>query len=561
MRVLFSFLFFLVILIPIQSQNIFKGVVKDSISRPISDVNIIANLNGEITHYSYSNKNGEYSLTFTKYGVYSVSFSSVGFKTQEVQFHVNKSIKKESLVDIVLERIAINLDQIVVKSEKPVVVKKDTVLFRTKFFVKGNEQTVEDLLKRIPGLNIEEDGTIKVGNKEIEKLMIDGDDLFEKGYKILSKNMPAYPVEEVELLKNYSTNRLLKGVEESDKVALNLKINDEIKGLWFGNANLSYELESGRNYEVLNNVGKFNKSNKHYFLSGLNNIGNQIYDGFDNLVRPTQINSNTSIGGNIYLEEAIDTSHPLINLGQGKTNFNDAELLSLNTIFKPSDKTKLKIQGFLNWDELAFFRNTLSFTEVSDISFTNSENYTLNNRNKTGYGKIEFKYDIDENKLFESAFRYNSELYNGTAKNVFNGVTSNENTFSENEFIDFQFSYSAKVAEQKTLVIIGRHLRDDISQNYSVDQFLYQNLFPQFPNAKGVNQLINNSVNFTGLRINFLSRSPKGHLFETQLGSEFRNENLKTNFKITDENNFVSEPQNFSNNSDFKSREYYLNLK
>ena len=70
--------------------------------------------------------------------------------------------------------------------------------------------------------------------------MVDGDDFFEGGYKILSKNMPAYPIEEVEVLKRYSDNRLLKNIEECNRIALNLRLDDNSKRIWFGNINARY---------------------------------------------------------------------------------------------------------------------------------------------------------------------------------------------------------------------------------------------------------------------------------------------------------------------------------
>ncbi len=115
-------------------------------------------------------------------------------------------------------------------------------MFNADSFKQGNEQVIEDLLRKIPGLNIDSDGTIKVGNQEIEKVMIDGDDMFEKGYKILTKNMPVNPVDKIELLQNYSNNKHLKGIENSEKVALNLTLKDDYKRTWFGNTNLGYGL-------------------------------------------------------------------------------------------------------------------------------------------------------------------------------------------------------------------------------------------------------------------------------------------------------------------------------
>jgi hypothetical protein len=120
-------------------------------------------------------------------------------------------------------------------------IKKDTITFNAKAFAQGNEEVVEDLLKKIPGLTVEADGTIKIGDQEVEKVMIDGDDFFERGYKLLTKNMPAQPIDKIELLQNYSNNRLLKGIEQSERVALNLKLDENAKRIWFGNMTLGYD--------------------------------------------------------------------------------------------------------------------------------------------------------------------------------------------------------------------------------------------------------------------------------------------------------------------------------
>ena len=193
---------------PLFGQSSFSGTVKDSLENSISNVNIIVYVDGILSHYTYSDNKGFHNLNINKSGDYSIAFSSIGFKSEEMKIYLDNRLKSKRTLDIILKKIPIELDQVVVKTKKPIIRKNDTIVFRTKFFLKGNEATVEELLKRIPDLNIDDDGTIKVGNKEIEKLMIDGDDLFGEGYKILSKNMPAYSVEEVELLKNYSKSFL-----------------------------------------------------------------------------------------------------------------------------------------------------------------------------------------------------------------------------------------------------------------------------------------------------------------------------------------------------------------
>lgn len=133
--------------------------------------------------------------------------------------------EQNSHLKVILTEKAFELNEVVVTgSRKSVVVKEDTIVYRTKFYTNGTEQTVENLLSKLPGVQVGEDGSIRVGGKEVERIMVEGDDFFEKGYKMLSQNMPAYPVEEVEVIQNYVHNRLLKKMKDSDRVALNLKL-------------------------------------------------------------------------------------------------------------------------------------------------------------------------------------------------------------------------------------------------------------------------------------------------------------------------------------------------
>ena len=152
------------------------------------------------------------------------------------------------------------------QSRRPITIKKDTIVFDAKSFLQGNELVVEDLLKKIPGLNVLTDGTIKIGNQEVEKVMIDGDDFFEKGYKIVTKNMPVNPIDKVEVYQNYSNNKHLKGIENSEKVALNLTLKEDAKRIWFGNIFGGYGLVSENRYEFRANLMNFGKKSKHYFL-------------------------------------------------------------------------------------------------------------------------------------------------------------------------------------------------------------------------------------------------------------------------------------------------------
>ncbi|MFT7442181.1 MAG: hypothetical protein ACI9Q3_000545 [Maribacter sp.] len=557
-KIFSTFLFFFIFQNNCFTQTKITGTVKD-IGNNIVSTSIILkdSINDSIIDYTYSKEKGEYFLSTSKKGKFNLTFSSLGYKSKAVSFLITNqtSIK----IDAILEEQPFELNEIIIEADKAINVKKDTITFKTKFFVNGTEQTVKDLLKKIPGLNIDSQGTIKVGNQEIEKLMIDGDDLFEKGYKILSKNMPAYPIEEVDVLKRYSNNRLLKGVEESNKVALNLKMKDDAKRIWFGNTNVGLGNDSF--YEIKGNLMNFGKKNKYYFLTNLNSIGIDATGDIENLIRPYRGNEPGSIGDNMQVTSLLDLSAGELNFKRNRTNFNNAELLSLNAIFNPTEKIKIKTLGLFNWDETDFFRNSIENFDTNNINFTNTEDFKLRTKKKIGFGKLDFTYNISKTKMLESVTKYNDGFSAANSDLNFNGNATIENLNSNNKLFDQKINYTNKFKDNKVFLLTGRFINEETPQNYTVNQFFYAELFPNNTNANNVIQQSTNKMMFGGVNAHLLDRKENGNLLEIQIGNEFRKDNLHTTYSLLENENVLEKPENHQNKTNYLTNNTYLKTK
>ena len=172
------------------AQYTIKGTVYSSKKEKIENTLITLEENAIIKKYAYTDENGEYKIAIKSKGEFFLSASALGFSK-----YIEKILLDEKFIiqkDFFLEEKEYVLSEVIVEVNQPILIKKDTIVFDAKFYSKGTEEVVEDLLKKIPGLNIDQSGTIKVGNQEIEKLMVDGDDLFEKGYKIYSPTNCVY---------------------------------------------------------------------------------------------------------------------------------------------------------------------------------------------------------------------------------------------------------------------------------------------------------------------------------------------------------------------------------
>ena len=541
------------------SQNIIRGKVKDQNNHPISFANVILkdNSNNIIT-YVYTDEFGKYALKNEKLGHFYLITSSMGFEQKRVEIILENGITIKT-VDFILTPKTTELKEIILETTRPITIEGDKIIFDAKSFAQGNEQVVEDLLKKIPGLNIDANGTIKVGNQEVEKVMIDGDDMFEKGYKILTKNMPVTPIDKVELLQNYSNNKHLKGIENSNKVALNLTLKEDAKRVWFGNMQLGYGLLSENRYEAKSNLMNFGKRNKYYFLTNLNNMGYDAVGDINQLVRPYRSNEAGSLGDDQTANNLLGLSSSLPNLKQKRVNFNNAEMLSLNSIFTLSDKVKLKALGFLNTDENDYFRNSMETFFVGNTTFTNTEDFVGRKTKITGFGKIDLTYDISKNKTLEYTGKFNKTNEKNRSDLLFNTDFLNERLSSNNQLFDQKIVFTNKFKDNKVFLISSRYSNEKMPQNYSVNQFIFDDLFTD--NANNTKQFSENQMQFAGVEAHLLDKKKNGDLLEVKVGNQLRIDNLNTRFELLQNENNLSFPNGYQNNLRYSTNDIYLSAK
>lgn len=116
------------------------------------------------------------------------------------------------------------LQEVVVKAAPPSIVQKgDTIVYRAAAFADAETRKVEDLLRRMPGFQVSSDGRIHFNGREVDRILIDGDDLTERNYRLLSRSLQAGIVDKVEVLSDYHPDRLLGQVERSERVGINLR--------------------------------------------------------------------------------------------------------------------------------------------------------------------------------------------------------------------------------------------------------------------------------------------------------------------------------------------------
>jgi hypothetical protein len=134
-----------------------------------------------------------------------------------------------------------------VVSEMPVSMKGDTLTYKTDAFTTGTERKLEDVLEKLPGFQVDENGDVKVQGKNVDKVLVDGKPFFDGNTKLATKNLPANAVDRVQVLKNFNEVGPMRGMDTNETLALNIELKD-------GKKNMSLEtsvLELGLKSDIL----------------------------------------------------------------------------------------------------------------------------------------------------------------------------------------------------------------------------------------------------------------------------------------------------------------------
>ena len=552
----FIFLFFIFTL-PSLAQTIVSGNIFTDKKEPLAFANVVLkpeNSNA-IVAYCFANEDGFYELKTAKTGTFTLVISALSYKPFEKSITLNADIQTITQnATLVYEEVSLN--EVIVTDSKPITQKKDTIVFDVKKFITGNEQVVEDILKKLPGINVTSDGTIKIGNKEVEKVMIENDDLFERGYKILTKNMPSAPIEKVEILEHYSNNKHLKGVENSDKVALNLTLKDDAKRQWFGNASLGYGLVSENVYETKANLMNFGKKNKYYFFTNLNNIGTDATGDINHLIYSARWDEPSTIGDQERINPLLTMQGYVPEFKEERTLLNNAELLSLNAIFNPSKKVKLKTIGFLLTDEHTFQSDSYQTYQFNAVSFENYETNILRKKMQTGFGKMELSYDISKTKTFEFISKINATNDQSKSDNTFNNASILEKLETNSQLFDQKIIFTTKPNPKKVWITTGRYINQKEPQNSTTNSPIYNSLF-NTPTATNTQQSINNRFEFLALETHYFHRKKSDNLWEIKIGNSYRKDKIFSNFLLNDNEILLNQPLDFQNNTVYSTLDLY----
>ena len=426
------------------SRFTLQGRAVDTASAPLasSTVMLLSAKDSSLVNFTRASDNGSFSFKNIKTGNYVLKISFVGF------IPYNQVIKPatEAVVDLgalKLKPITKELFEVVVKTAKaPLTIRGDTIEYNASSFKVPPGSTVEDLLRKLPGVQIDQDGNIRAQGQEVKKVTVDGKSFFGNDPKLATKNLQAEAISKVQVYNDKTEQAKLTGVEDGKKEkTVNLELKEEFKKGGFGKVTAGAGPASNNlpvRAEIKANYNKFD-SKRQFSVIGLGNNTNQqglSFNDYQDFRGSNSFNWNDNAdfgfgnGRGFYFGSDDDDNLGIPITGGNGRGFSNNVVGGANYNYD-TKKTKLSSSYYYNQSrlELNSIRNVKNFLENS--SFRTEENSSQVNFNGNHRVNIRFEKQLDS--VNTVVFINNSRLNNGNASlnNLQNLYRTNGTTLTD----------------------------------------------------------------------------------------------------------------------------------
>lgn len=562
------------------AQNIkVEGVIKDSIGVPLEMANIMAvnKTTNAMDSYAITNEAGRYQLILKANTAYIIKASYIGYSAYETPLTTGN----ENMVQNVVMKQGVDIKEVEIVYEMPVTIKGDTIVYNSDSFTNGTERKLEDVLKKLPGVEVDADGGVKVEGKTVSKLMVEGKDFFDGDTKLGVKNIPADALDKIEVLRNYNEVSQLKGLENNDdNVAMNIKLKAGKKNFWFGDVTAGASIGEGERYIVNPKLFYYNPKYSVNVIGNINNNGElpltmqdyfKFSGGFRNMMRKGGTTLN--IGSN-------DLGIALLRNNRAKNI--ETKFGAANFSYNPLQTWTLS--GFAIMNSSRNELETKSRTQVLDPvtgepQTTQDVNDNTQQKSDFGLFKLSSSYKPNKNVHFDyDAFLKTSKQEEGTGLSQFvtpqtsqsQDIYTNktQNPFSFNQNLNLYYTLNDK----SVFAVEMQHLYQDEDPFYNAN--LQQNPFPDIPLADpSLNLGLSPAVRYDISQQRFVKTNkidakvdyyymvtPKSNINFT-LGSTYSYQSFNSNiFQVLDDGSTDNLDANSKNDVDFVFSDVFLGL-
>jgi hypothetical protein len=360
-----------------------KGRITDSTGQPLPGASI-ALLNGNdstMATFGISNVDGIFTIEDAREGNYLLQVAMMGYYTAYQKITV--PLPADQALNVVLETNPIDpttMKEVVISGERvPIKIKGDTVEYNAGSFKVKPNAVVEDLLRKLPGVEVDKEGNIKSNGKTVSKVLVDGKEFFGDDPKVATKNLPAEAVDKVQSFEKGSDRSAFTGIDDGQRdQTLNLVLKDGMKTGYFGDA--TGGIGTRERFEAGIKAFQFRKKSQIAALGMVNNINKFGFTFQDYLSFSGGLSNMLRGGGSINFDDDAP-----VDFGQQVTGNVSSGSAAFNYTIEPRANNRFNISYMgngarKNLSETSFNRNFLPGGNFESNSERESRNENMAHR-------------------------------------------------------------------------------------------------------------------------------------------------------------------------------------
>lgn len=375
----------------------FPGLVKghlqeDAGQQAVADatVSVLSAKDSSLVSFTVSSGSGYFEIKNLDTGAYYLLVSLQELETLKQSFIISDSSRVVDLGKLALNKSYRTLAEVVVTDETPIKVKGDTVAYNAGAFKTKPNATVEDLLKKLPGVQVEKDGTVKAQGESVQKIYVDGKEFFGNDPKLATKNLAADMIDQVEVYDDMSEQSKFSKIDDGSRAkAINLKLKKDKKKGVFGKANAG--LGTNQRYDAGLTANYFKGATQLALIGKANNTNNVGFTVSDMM----GLFGGGGFGGGGGNMMMMRGGGNLSGAGSGPAGITKTASIGLNYRDVWSKKIDLTSSYFFNHAAAANTRKSFRQTFLKDATLEGDQLTQSENTNDNHRFNLNLTYVID----------------------------------------------------------------------------------------------------------------------------------------------------------------------
>ena len=468
-----------------QNTATLKGKLVDSVGKQAlkdASITILEAKDSTLDVFGLAKADGSFTVEKISFGEMIVMIKFQGYEAYTKNVNFSKANASVDLGTIYLRLAANDLGEVTV-TQSPITIKKDTVQFNASSFKTKPNAVMEDLLKKLPGVQVEADGTVKAQGENVQRVLVDGKRFFGDDPKLATKNLPPDMIDKIQVFDALNDQSAFTGFDDGNRIkTINITTKKDKRKGYFGRAILGggSDSEEGR-YDNSVNLSYFNGDRQLTFTGQANNVNKQNFGAQD------LFGGGGGGGGRTIVVAGGGRGG-----GGGATNNSGGIIrtLAAGLNYKDIWGKKTEVSGSYFFNDMQTVREQNSYTQNlipgnPDSSIFNSQlnNSVTKNQNHRINFNIEHQFDSSNSLIIrpnisfqetESATDVTTFSTRGTSKNLNNSIASTDrNNSGYNASLEATFRHRFKKKGRTYSIAFnpGKSVNDGTTSNYSINNF------------------------------------------------------------------------------------------